>query len=98
MSAFKTTFAVALTALTIGTATLATTSDAEARSRHHRHWGVGAAVLGGLAIGGLLAARSNAYAAPIYDEDVPVRRCMMVERVDAYGYVIGMRRVCRNSY
>jgi hypothetical protein len=98
MSAFKTTLAVALTALTIGTATLATASDAEARSRHHRHWGVGAAVLGGLAIGGLLAARSNAYAAPIYEEEAPVRRCAMVERVNVYGEVIGMRRVCRISY
>jgi hypothetical protein len=98
MSAFKTTFTVALTALTLGTATIATTSDAEARSRHQRHWGVGAAVLGGLAIGGLLVAGSNAYAAPVYDEEAPVRRCTMVERVNAYGEVIGMRRVCRVSY
>jgi hypothetical protein len=98
MSALKTTLTVALTALTIGTATLATTSDAEARSRHHRHWGVGAAVVGGLAIGGLLAASSYGYAAPVYDEEAPVRRCMMVERFNVYGDVIGMRRVCRISY
>jgi hypothetical protein len=98
MSAFKKTLTVALTALTLGTATLAMASDAEARSRHHRHWGVGAAVLGGLAIGGILAASSSAYAAPVYDEEAPVRRCMMVERVNAYGDVIGMRRVCRISY
>ncbi|MGL4636477.1 MAG: hypothetical protein ACRCWF_10885 [Beijerinckiaceae bacterium] len=98
MSAFKTTLTVALTALTIGTATLATASDAEARSRHHRNWAVGAAVLGGLAVGGLLASGGHGYAAPVYDDEAPVRRCMMVERFNAYGDVIGMRRVCRISY
>jgi hypothetical protein len=98
MSAFKKTLTVALTALTLGTTVLANTG-AEARSRHHyRHWGVGAAIVGGLAIGGLLATSGGGYAAPVYDEDVPVRRCSMVERVNAYGDVVGMRRICRTSY
>jgi hypothetical protein len=97
MSAFKTTFTVALTALTIGTATIAASSDAEARHRRH-HWGIGAAVLGGLAVGGILAAGHGAYASPGYYDDAPVRRCAMVERVNAWGEVVGMRRVCRISY
>ncbi len=98
MSVFAKSITVALAALTVGTATLASASEAEARSRYYRHWGIGAAVLGGIAVGGLLASSNRGYAAPVYDEEAPVRRCAMVERVNAYGDVIGMRRVCRISY
>lgn len=94
MTSFKKSAAFALTALTLGTAALASTG-AEARPRH---WGVGAAVLGGLAVGGLIAASNRGYAGPVYEDEAPVRRCALVERVNRYGEVIGMRRVCRLEY
>ena len=84
-----------LAALTVAT-TLAA-SGAEAGPLHRRHgWGVGAGIVGALAVGGLLAASaSRAYAEPVYDEDAPVRRCEMVERVNRFGEVVGYRKVCR---
>lgn len=96
MSAFKKSMTVALTALALGTATLASVSTAEAGPyRHHGpRWGVGAAILGGLAVAGAYAATRPAYAAPIYDEDYPVTRCRLVDRVNVYGEVV-TRRVCR---
>jgi hypothetical protein len=45
--------------------------------------------------GGLLAASaSSAYAEPAYEDDVPVRRCELVERLNRFGEVVGHRRVC----
>ncbi len=88
-----------ITLSTLAALTLATTlaaSGAEARPRFHRGhgWGVGAGIAA-LAVGGLIAAgAANAYAAPAYDEDAPVRRCDMVERVNRFGEVVGYRRVC----
>ena len=67
----------------------------EARPRYRHGWGVGAGIVGALAVGGLLAASAgNAYAAPAYDDDEPVRRCDMVERVNRFGEVVGYRKVC----
>jgi hypothetical protein len=88
------TAAATLAALTLAT-TLAT-SGAEAGPLYRRHgWGVGAGIVGALAVGGLLAASANrAYAEPVYDEDAPVRRCEMVERVNRFGEVVGYRKVC----
>ena len=99
MSAFKKHLTVALTALTLGTAALATASSAEAGPfhRHHRAWGVGAAIVGGLAIAGAYAATRPVYGAPVYDDGYPVRRCGLVERVNVYGEVV-VRRVCRSVY
>jgi hypothetical protein len=98
MSAFKKNLTVALTALTLGTAALATASSAEAGPlhRHHRGWGVGAAIIGGLAVAGAYAATRPAYAEPVYDEDYGYRRCRIIERVNVYGEVVA-RRVC-NGY
>ncbi len=80
-----------LAALTLAT-TLAATA-AEARPRHRgMHWGVGAGIAA-LAVGGLIAAGSHAYAAPAYGYE-PERRCDLVERVNRYGEVVGYRRVC----
>ncbi len=87
----------ALGALTVALATASTFSAAEAAPRrwHHRpHWGAGAALVGGLAIAGAIAA-SSAYAA---EDAGPVRRCYLVDRVNAWGDVIGTRRVCRTEY
>jgi hypothetical protein len=80
-----------LAALTLAT-TLAATG-AEARPRFHRGhgWGIGAGIAA-LAVGGLIA--SQAYAEPVYEEDAPVRRCDMVERVNRFGEVVGYRKVC----
>lgn len=99
MSAFKKHLTVALTALTLGTAALATASSAQAGPfyRHHHGWGVGAAILGGLAVAGAYAATRPVYGAPVYAEDYPVRRCGLVERVNVHGEVV-VRRVCRAVY
>jgi hypothetical protein len=95
MTTFKKTATAALAALTLSTAILASAGGAEARSRFHRGHGIGLGIVGALAVGGLLAASaSNAYAAPAYDDDVPVRRCDMVERVNRFGEVVGYRKVC----
>ncbi|WP_181832540.1 hypothetical protein [Bosea caraganae] len=96
MTTFKKSMTAALAALTLGTAILASAGGAEARPRHRgMHWGVGAGVVGALAVGGLLAASaSNAYAEPVYEDDAPIRRCDLVERVNRFGEVIGHRRVC----
>jgi hypothetical protein len=86
-------FAVAMLAL--GSA--AFTTGAEARPRHWG-WGHGvAAVAGGLVLGSVIAA-SRANAGPAYIEDEPERRCFTVERVNRFGDVIGLRRVCRTVY
>lgn len=96
MTTFKKSMSATLAALTLGTAILASAGGAEARPRHRGpHWGVGAGIVGALAVGGLIAASaSNAYAEPVYEDDVPVRRCDMVERVNRFGEVIGYRKVC----
>lgn len=95
MTTFKKSVTAALAALALGTAILASAGGAEARPRYRGpHWGVGAGIVGALAVGGLIAASaSSAYAEPVY-EDVPVRRCDMVERVNRFGEVVGYRRVC----
>lgn len=96
MTTFKKSMTAALAALTLGTAILASAGGAEARPRHRGpHWGVGAGIVGALAVGGLIAASaSSAYAEPVYEEDAPVRRCDLVERVNRFGEVIGHRKVC----
>lgn len=101
MTAFKKSFAVAFTALTLSAAVMS--SAAEARPRHGYGWGVGAGIVGALAVGGLLAASSRpayayGYGEPAYAGYGPVRRCHLVERVNYYGDVVGHRRVCRTYY
>ncbi|SFI46159.1 hypothetical protein SAMN05216304_102858 [Bosea sp. OK403] len=94
MTSFKKTVTAALAVLTLSTAILAGAGSAQAYPRH-RGWGVGAGIVGALAVGGLLAASANrAYAEPVYEEDAPVRRCEMVERVNRFGEVVGYRKVC----
>jgi threonine dehydrogenase-like Zn-dependent dehydrogenase len=96
MTNFRKSMTATLAALTLGTAILATAGGAEARPRHRGpHWGVGAGIVGALAVGGLIAASaSRAYAEPVYEDDVPVRRCELVERLNRFGEVVGHRRVC----
>lgn len=109
MTQIKKSLAVAVTALALG-ASIFTSSAAEARGRYG--WGVGAGIVGALAVGGLLAAtarpaygygygygyRHGYYGHPVYVSDGPAYRCRMVERVNYYGEVIGHRRVCRTYY
>jgi hypothetical protein len=84
-----------LAALTLATTLAASGAEARPRFHHGRAWGIGAGIVGALAVGGLLAASAgNAYAEPVYDEDAPVRRCDMVERVNRFGEVVGYRKVC----
>lgn len=93
MTRLTRTAAAALAALTLSTALLA--SGAEARPRWHGHGGaIAAGVIGGIALGGLFAANRSAYAAPVYVEEAPVRRCELVERFNRYGELVGHRRVC----
>ena len=94
MSTAKTFAAAALVAATL-VGTLATPAAAAPPfphpHHHHDGWGWGAGGLAaGLVIGSAIAASSTARA---YEE--PVRRCMIVERVNRWGDVVGTRRVCR---
>jgi alpha-D-ribose 1-methylphosphonate 5-phosphate C-P lyase len=76
--------AALLAAVTLGTAAIATSGEAQAR-----HWGWGGVGLG-IAAGALIgAAAANAYAEPAY------YRCRFVRQYDAYGYYIGTAKVCR---
>jgi hypothetical protein len=103
MSAFKKHLTIALTALTLGTAALASASSAEAKPFYRNHgWGVGAAIIGGLAVAGAYAATrpvygAPVYAQPVYDDGYAPRRCHLVDRVNHYGEVV-TRRVCRSYY
>jgi hypothetical protein len=57
----------ALAAVSVAGATLATSTDAEARWRGHRgHGWVGPAIVGGLALGAFAASRPYAYGYPAY--------------------------------
>ncbi|KFC71580.1 hypothetical protein FG93_02332 [Bosea sp. LC85] len=96
MTKFTKSMTATLAALTLGTAILASAGGAEARPRYRGpHWGVGAGIVGALAVGGLLAASAGrSYAEPVYEEDAPVRRCELVERINRFGEVVGHRRVC----
>ncbi len=85
----------ALVALTLAGAAVGSTGSAQAGPWHGSHgghggrgfgWGVGGLATG-LVIGSVLASRS-AYAEP-------VRSCTYVERLNAYGEVIGTRKICR---
>jgi hypothetical protein len=98
----KKTFATAAVALaTLGVASTLTTTAAEAGPwhRHNYGWGIAAGALGGIALGAALASRPAYAAAPVYDDEPEPRRvCSLVQRVNAYGDVIGQRRVCRIVY
>ncbi len=91
----------ALVALTLAGAAVGSTGSAQAGPWHGSHgghgfhgghggrgfgWGVGGLATG-LVIGSVLASRST------YAE--PVRSCTYVERLNAYGEVIGTRKICR---
>jgi hypothetical protein len=82
---FKTkTLAAALAVMTLGTAMIANSSDAQARPRH------GAALGIGLAVGALVgaAAASSAYAGPTYVAPAYYgSNCRWEERVNRWGYV-----------
>jgi hypothetical protein len=84
---------VALAALaTVSGATLATTSQAEARPRH-----LAGAIVGGLVVGALLGAAAHAHSAPSYGYGYayrPARRCFQEPRYNAYGHFVGYRSVC----
>ena len=81
--------AVALAAVTLGTATLATTGEAEAKK-----WGWGPVVGIGLATGAFIGAglAANSYYGPHYVYAGP--RCKWVRQYDAWGYYVGKARVC----
>lgn len=91
---FSKTFASALAALTLGGAVLATSAPAEAGwGYRHRHGGaVAAGVIGGLAVGAMIASSRPAYAEPVYETE-----CYVVKRrfVNAWGDVVVRReQVC----
>lgn len=91
-------FTTVLVALTVATAAVSSTGTAQAggfghHGHHgrHGHWGWGAGGLAtGLIIGSTLGART------VYAE--PVRRCVIVERTNRWGEVVGTRKVCRSYY
>ena len=96
MSAFKTTIAAGLAAVTLGTATIATSTPAAAWYRYG--WGapVAAGVIGGLAAGAIIGSAIRPYGyAPAYGPGpYPCLRRRPV--YDAYGNFAGYRpvRVC----
>ena len=83
---FKTkTLAAALAAVTLGTAMIATSNDAQARPRHGAALGIGLAV--GALVGAAAVSHSYAgptYAAPAYGYGYG---CRWEERVNRWGYV-----------
>ena len=83
----------ALAALTLGGAVVATSAPAEAGWGYRRHGGaVAAGVIGGLAVGAIIAASRPAYAEPVYETE-----CYVVKRrfVNAWGDVVVRReQVC----
>jgi hypothetical protein len=88
------TFTSALAALTIGGAVVATSAPAQAGwGHHHGHGGaVAAGVIGGLAVGAMIASSRPVYAEPVYEPD-----CTIVKRrfVNAWGDVVVRREeVC----
>ena len=82
----KTTFAAALTALTL--VTLAAPSEAQAR---HRGWGIAGAVIGTAIVAGAIA--SAAAAEPVYV--VGPRRCWYADKFDRWGNYRGTVKRCR---
>jgi hypothetical protein len=113
MSIFTKSIKVAVAALAIGSATLAPIA-AEASPRHrgghhgggfpgggypgHHGGGWGHHGGGWGHHGGGWGGRWNHGVYPIIYNGGEIRRCKIVERVDAYGDVIGTRRVCRSAY
>jgi hypothetical protein len=84
----KKTLLAALAAVTLVGATLASTSDSEAR-----RWGRGFGI--GLGIGLIGTAIAHGAYAHDYDEGVYyVRKCRYVERYNRHGDYIGTRRIC----
>jgi hypothetical protein len=85
---FTKTLAAALTALTLGSAALASSVPAEAGWGCRRGCGgaVAAGIIGGLAIGAIAASSRPAYAEPVYAES----ECYLVKRryVNAWGEVV----------
>jgi hypothetical protein len=81
----KTTFAAALTALTL--VTLAAPGEAQAR---HRGWGIAAGIIGAGIVAGAIA---SAAAEPVYV--VEPRRCRYFDKFDRWGNYLGTRKVCR---
>jgi hypothetical protein len=83
--------AVALAALTLGTAVIATSGEAQAG---HRHWGwggVGLGVAAGALIGAGIASRN--YYEPSYAY-VDGPRCRWVRQFDDFGRYLGKSKVC----
>lgn len=85
--------AVALAAVTLGTAVLAGASGAEAKpfGHHWGGWGWGGVGLG-IATGAYLASR------PYYDRDVvyvDAPRCRWIRQFDDWGNYVGRAKVCR---
>jgi hypothetical protein len=101
MSIFTKSIKAAFAVLAIGSATLAPIA-AEASPRHHGgshhgHHGWGGHH-GGWGHGGGWRGGWSGGVYPIIYNGGAIRRCRIVERVDAYGDVIGTRRVCRGGY
>ncbi len=82
--------AVAVAALTLASATLASTNPADAKGKFGPAFGFG------IAAGTLLgaAAVSSAYGGPVYVG--PSYRCRWVQQFDRWGYYLGTAKVCRH--
>lgn len=91
MTDLRKTAAAALAALSLGGAALATAAPAEAGWGYRRGYGgaVAAGVLGGLAVGALVASSGRAYAAPVYAGP----SCYLVKRryVNAWSELVVRR-------
>lgn len=95
-------FRSVLVALTAA-GTLAALSAPASAQYYRRGWNPGAAaavgVLGGLAVGGAIAASRPAYAAPVYGAPVygPAEDCWVERRRvwDGYGYRVYRETVCQ---
>jgi hypothetical protein len=78
--------AIALVALAVTSASIASPSRAEA---HGPGWGIGAGIVGAAIVGSAIAASNDGY---YYGGGY--RRCGWVRQFDAYGNFIGRVRTC----
>jgi hypothetical protein len=92
MTAFaRKTLIASLSALTLGTAVIASAAPAEARPWRYHGGAVAAGVVGGLALGAVAASAHTVYVAPAYN----VPSCARVRQpvTDGFGNVLYVRTV-----
>lgn len=93
----KKTATAAITALTLGASMAAMSTEASASWRYRNHGGaIAAGLVGGLAVGALIASSRPSYAQPVYVDDAPACYKVRKQVWSNYhgGYVVRRVTVC----